>query len=544
VSTTPVTVYVNGKLITSDPDQPAAEAIAVAGGRLLAVGSEREARAAGPAARVVDLGGRCVIPGLTDTHTHLARHALEVRTVECRDFADASANSVAELMRRMAAGARGKGTGEWVIGTGAMRQVTRLAERRWPTRADLDAAVPGNPAYIAFGSHVIVANSLALAAGGIGRDTPDPKGGHIDRLPDGEPSGLLLEHAQKTVERDLTQIYGFDDLVESLEAALLQAAARGVTCIHDMVQHPELVRAYQVLHRQGKLPVRVGLLFRVVNADFIREALPGLALESGFGDDMLWFNGAKLSIDGGFTGRSAAFKASIDDHPLCEPIIRVDERTLNETIDMYNKANIRMCVHAIGDLAVDQALDAFEKAGAKPGLRHRIEHFGNWLMTQERMTRAKAMGLTPVPNPPFLYYLGEDAYDLLGGDEHYARGAFPFRTMVDFGFKVTAGSDGPGYYTIDGLRDMATLVNRTSFDGRSFDPAENLTVEQALRAQTTDSAWLGGKENSLGSLTAGKRADFVVLDCPDLYACDPAALASLGVTATVVNGRLVHGSLD
>ena len=256
---------------------------------------------------------------------------------------------------------RGKGPGEWVIGTGAMRQVTRLAERRWPTRADLDEAVPGNPAYIAFGSHVIAANSLALAAGGIGRDTPDPKGGHIDRLPDGEPSGLLLEHAQKTVVRDLTQIYGFDNLVESLEAALLQAAARGVTCIRQR-DHTELVSAYQALYRQGKLPVRVGLLFRVVNADFIRDALPGLALESGFGDDMLWFNGAKLSIDGGFTGRSAAFKASIDGHLLCEPIIRVDERTLNETIDMYNKANIRMCVHAIGDLAVDQALEAFEKA--------------------------------------------------------------------------------------------------------------------------------------------------------------------------------------
>jgi len=537
VSTAPVAVYVNGNLITSDPDQPTAQAMAVACGQLLAVGSEQEVRAAvGPAATMIDLGGRCVIPGLTDTHTHLARHALEVRTVECRDFVDSRADSVAELMRRMAAAA--KGPGEWVIGTGAMRQVTRLAERRWPTRAELDEAVPANPAYIAFGSHVTVANSLALAAGGIDRDTPDPKGGHIDRLPDGEPSGLLLEHAQNTVQRDLAQIYGFDDLVDSLRASLLDAASRGVTCIHDMVQHPDLVRAYQVLHRRGQLPIRVGLLFRVVNADFAREALPGLALENGFGDDMLWFNGAKLSIDGGFTGRSAAFKASIDGHPLCDPIIRVDEQTLAETVDMYNQANIRMCVHAIGDLAVDQALDAFEKAGAKPELRHRIEHFGNWLMTRERMARAKAIGVTPVPNPPFLYYLGEDAYDLLGGDEHYARDAFPFRTMVEYGFKVTAGSDGPGYYVIDGLRDMATLVTRTSFDGRSFDPTENLTIGQALRAQTIDSAWLGGKEDTLGSLTAGKRADFVVLDSPSL---DP---SSAGVVATVVDGRLVHGSFD
>lgn len=537
MSTAPVAVYVNGNLITSDPDQPTAQAMAVACGQLLAVGSEQEVRAAvGPAATMIDLGGRCVIPGLTDTHTHLARHALEVRTVECRDFVDSRADSVAELMRRMAAAA--KGPGEWVIGTGAMRQVTRLAERRWPTRAELDEAVPANPAYIAFGSHVTVANSLALAAGGIDRDTPDPKGGHIDRLPDGEPSGLLLEHAQNTVQRDLAQIYGFDDLVDSLRASLLDAASRGVTCIHDMVQHPDLVRAYQVLHRRGQLPIRVGLLFRVVNADFAREALPGLALENGFGDDMLWFNGAKLSIDGGFTGRSAAFKASIDGHPLCDPIIRVDEQTLAETVDMYNQANIRMCVHAIGDLAVDQALDAFEKAGAKPELRHRIEHFGNWLMTRERMARAKAIGVTPVPNPPFLYYLGEDAYDLLGGDEHYARDAFPFRTMVEYGFKVTAGSDGPGYYVIDGLRDMATLVTRTSFDGRSFDPTENLTIGQALRAQTIDSAWLGGKEDTLGSLTAGKRADFVVLDSPSL---DP---SSAGVVATVVDGRLVHGSFD
>lgn len=537
-------IYTNGRLITCDPERPFAEAMAVLGDRLLAVGTISEVRdAAGEAAETIDLGGRCVIPGLTDTHTHVARHALEVKTVECRDFVDPAANSVAELMRRLSVSAAAAGAGEWVIGTGAMRQVARLAERRWPTRAEMDAAVPAHPAYISFGSHVTVANSLALAAGGIDASTPDPEGGRIDRLPDGEPSGLLLEHAQAPVARKLTAMHSFEDLVDALEDSLLACAARGVTCIHDMVQTPDYVRAYQCLRREGRLPIRVGLLVRVVNADFARESLPGLGLESGFGDDMLWFNGAKLSIDGGFTGRSAAFKASIDGHPLCEAIIRVDERTLVETVKMYDRANIRMCVHAIGDLAVDQALGAFEKANAKERLRHRIEHFGNWLCTPERLERAKSLGVTPVPNPPFLYYLGEDAWDLLGGEEYFGSSAFPFRTLLSAGFRVTAGSDGPGYYPVDGLRDMATMVNRAAFDGRVFDPAENLTVPEALHAQTVDSAWLGLKEDVIGSLEPGKQADFVVLDCADLYAYEPGEIASLAAHATVVGGRLITGSL-
>lgn len=540
----PCQVYLNGHVITGNSDQPVAEAMAVLGNQLVAVGNVDSVRsAAGPSAEIVDVGGRCVIAGLVDTHTHVARHALEVKTVECRDFVDPAASSVAELTRRIAAVAADAAVDEWVIGTGAMRQVTRLAEGRWPTRAELDQAAPNHPAYITFGSHVTVANTRALAAGGVTANTPDPPGGRIDRAQNGEPSGLLLEHAQAYVSRNLTDIYGFDDLVDALEESLLACASRGITCVHDMVQDPEYIRAYQRLLREERLPIRVGLLIRVVNAGFDVSGLPGLGLESGFGDDLLWFNGAKLSIDGGFTGRSAAFKAEIDGHPLCDPIIRVDEQTLTKTVDLYNRSGIRMCVHAIGDLAVDQAIEAFDKSGSRPELRHRIEHFGNWLCTAERLARAKALGVTPVPNPSFLYYLGEDAWDLLGGERYYGNTAFPFRTILSHGFRLTAGSDAPGYYPVDGLRDLSTLATRTTKQGWVFDPAENLTITEALKALTSDAAWLGLRENVLGTLEAGKKADFVVLETADLLACPPADIARLTVKATVVDGRCVFGGL-
>jgi predicted amidohydrolase YtcJ len=540
---TAATIYRNGHVITGDPAQPVAQAVAVLGERIAAVGDEDAVRAViGPGARTVDLEGRCVIPGLTDTHSHVAGHALENRTVECRDFVDPRVDSIAEMMRRMADAAARQVPGDWVIGTGAMRQVARLRERRWPTRAELDEATGALPSYVAFGSHVTVANSAALELAGIDAATPDPAGGRIIRGEDGELTGLLLEHAGNPLRRDLARMYGFDALVDALESSLLQCAARGVTCIHDIVDKPDYVRAYQALHRSGRLPIRVSLLYRVVNAGFPLEFLPGVGLQTGFGDDMLWLGGGKISIDGGFTGRSAAFAATIDGRPLCDPIIRVPQEDLVAAARLYEEAGVRLCVHAIGDLAVDWALDAFEKAGADGRLRHRIEHFGNWLCTPERLQRAQSLGVTPVPNPPFLYYLGEDAWNLLGGEEHYAGGAFPFRTLVQAGFHLTGGSDGPGYYGVDGLRDLGTMVRRVSYDGRVFDPAENLTVPEALHAQTASAAWLGYREGSLGSLSPGKYADFVVLDCPDLYACDPSEIAGLDVRATVVNGRPVHGA--
>lgn len=540
-----IRVVMNGRIYTGDPGRETVEAFAMTpAGEIVSVGASSVMTDQFPKADVIDLEGRCVIPGLTDVHTHVARHALDIRTVECRDTVDPAVDSIAQIMSRMAAAAVGARPGDYVIGTGAMRQANRLAEGRWPSRAEFDAAVPANPAYITFGSHLTLANSTALAQAGITADAPDPANGRIGRDPDtGEPDGILYEGAGHLVFRRLSDMYGFDALVDSLEASLRQCAARGVTCIHDMIKTRAEMRAFQVLRDNGRLPIRTSLLMWQLNdnAEFGPDDMPTVGIQTGLGDDWLWYGGIKIAFDGGFTGHSAAFSATIDGRSLFpDPVFFFDRDTLNHVIALNHRAGIRVQVHAIGDFAVDCALEAFGRAGtAGSGVRHRIEHFGNWLCTPKRLAEARRLGVTPVPNPPFLYYLGADTYKMLGGDRHYAPTAFPFRTLVGEGFHVSGASDGPGYYTVDGLRDLSIMIGRQSMDGVYFGTEENLTFQQALTAQTLNGAWLGYREKTLGSLAPGKHADFLILDCDDIGQLSPEEIRSLAIHQTVIAGQPV-----
>jgi predicted amidohydrolase YtcJ len=538
------TIYRNGRVRRQFTTDDIVEAMAVSGSTIVAVGSEAEvSAAAGANADVVDLGGRCVIPGLVDAHTHVAGHALDEKCVELRDTCDPAVTSVAVMLERMAAVAATREPGELVVGIGAMRQNTRLAERRWPSRAELDAAVPDNPAYITFGSHVTCANSRALELGGIDRHTPDPRDGKIEREPGtGEPTGTLLENAKDPVIEDLVSYYSFEQYLDALEAALLRLASTGITTIHDIIARRDQLRAYQVLHDQGRLPVRVMMLIRIFESDFSRESLPDLGLTAGFGDSLLWFGGAKISVDGATSSRSALFKTEVPGQPLDRAIVRVPQDTLDETVARYQRAGIRLAIHTIGDGAVDSALDAFERAGAADsGLRHRLEHFGNWLVTEERLERCRKLGVTPVPNPAFARFLGDDHFELLGGEgSPYGETIYPFRTLADGGFHLAGGSDGPGPYRCGGLRDVGIMAERTSMSGRHFAAGGDLTLRQAFHAQTVSAAWLGYRERTAGVLAAGYDADFLVLDTADVLALSPAELASVGVLRTVVGGRTVY----
>jgi predicted amidohydrolase YtcJ len=235
------------------------------------------------------------------------------------------------------------------------------------------------------------------------------------------------------------------------------------------------------------------------------------------------------------------FKTAVPGQALDRAIVRVTQDTLDETVARYENARIRLAIHTIGDGAVDSALDAFEKAGAS-GVRHRLEHFGNWLVTPERIARCQRLGVTPVPNPAFVRFLGDDHFDLLGGEgSPYGESIYPYRALLDAGFHLAGGSDGPGPYRCGGLRDVGIMAERTSMSGRRFPDSGNLTLRQAFRAQTAAAAWLGYREHSAGVLAPGFDADFVVLDTDDVLAVAPAELASLDVLRTVVGGRTVYG---
>jgi predicted amidohydrolase YtcJ len=536
-------ILVNGNVLTMDAADRVVEALAIRDGKILAVGSGREIEAlAGSRTASIDLRGRTALPGLADVHVHLASDAGQRGAVEARDFYDPGITSVADIQASIRERAAQTPPGEWIVARGSPMQDLRLDERRFPTREELDAAAPEHPCYISFGAHVVVANSPALQTRGITRDTPSPQGGTVVKDPrTGEPTGVLRERAQFLVKVRESSL-DVDGLAENILLELERCAARGVTTIHDIVVGRDELLAYQRLARAERLPVRVRPIIRVIESGFSKESLLDLGLLHGLGSDLLKLGGIKMSIDGGFTGKNAAFSEPLAFEGEANPgLIRILQDELDETVWRYHEMGMRCCVHAIGDVAMDMILDAYDKALARlprPDHRHRVEHLGNWMMTPARIERAKRLGILPVPNPVFLYFLGSEVLTTLGPER--TRDAFPCRTLLDAGFPLAFGSDAPGYYPVDPLRDLGATVSRISVDGARLAPEQAITVREGLRAQTATAAFVGFDERTLGTLEPGKLADIAVLD-EDPFTFPPARFRELPIDLTIMGGRVVSG---
>jgi len=529
----PSLIIKNGRLWTMNEQRPYAEALAVYGRDIVAVGSNAEIESlAGPGTEVIDVGARVVIPGLADIHVHLIQDAADADAVEVRDFYDPRVRSVKDILTKIRARAATVPSGRWIHGNGSPMQDDRLVEKRLPAKAELDSAAPNNPCYVNFGAHVLVANSLALKMTGITRDTPDPVGGWIMHDGSGEPNGVLRERAQIPVKR------ADDSKVKSLEdgaVALLQrAAGRGITVVHDIVTNAEAITAYQSLAAADRLPVRVHLLIRIIEADITTKSMVEMGLRQPFGSDMLKIGGSKMSIDGGFTGRQAAFSG-------LEGLIRIDQDELDRTVEACHLAGIRCCIHAIGDVAVDMALTAVERAQQKvfkPDIRHRIEHMGNHLFTPERRARAKRIGAIPVTNPSIFYFVGDMGEAYIGAERNAT--CFPLKTIQQE-FPIAFGSDATAYWPVDSIRDIAAMVTRKTVLGTIMNPAEAITFHDGVHAQTRDAAYVGFEEGRAGSLEPGKIADICVLD-KDPLTCAPEELATLPVMMTICAGRITYRS--
>ncbi|MEW6673580.1 MAG: amidohydrolase [Thermodesulfobacteriota bacterium] len=512
--------------------KPDAEAIAVFGKDIVAVGTRKEIEAlAGPQTDVIDVEGRIVTPGLADIHVHLAQDVADIHAVEIRDFYDPTIKSVNDILSKIRDRARKLPPGRWIHALGSPMQDERLSEKRLPTKQELDQAAPRNPCYANFGAHIMVANSLALQAVNITKDTSDPQGGWIMRGENGEPNGVLRERAQLIVK--YTDDSKEKNIEDGIEVKLKKAAARGITVVHDIMRTTEQIKAYQSLCFQGRLPVRVQLLIRIVESKVPLRSLLDLGFRPPFGNDMLKIGGSKLSIDGGFTARQAGFSGM-------KGLIRIDQKELEETVEACHLTGIRCCIHAIGDAAQDMALLALEKVQKKkylPDIRHRIEHLGNHLFTPERRARAKKVGAVPVTNPSVYYFVGDMGAAYLGPERN--KNCFPLQTIQNEGFPIAFGSDAPGYWPVDSIRDIAAMVNRKTVLGTSMTPEEAITFRDGIRAQTKDAAWVGFEENRAGSLAPGKIADICVLD-RDPDTCPQEDLANLPVMLTMCAGKITY----
>ena len=537
----PNLILYNGKIRSLDPNGSIHEAIACSGGRIVAIGSTKEVLHFGGAdTKAIDLKKRDVIPGLTDTHVHLAdKGTAEKALVDCRDFY-CDIHTIADIQERLAKQASNLPKGTWIVAHGSPMQDFRLKDKRFPDKRELDRVVPDHPVSISFGAHITVGNTQALELAGINTDTPDPAGGAIQHYPESrEPTGQLKERAQLILRKVMPR-YDSAQLKSGIAYAVAKCLERGVTTIHDVVKDGAPVRAYQELEREGELHMRVSLLIRVIESDMSAESLMELGLQTGFGSEWLRIGGAKMSIDGGITGRNASFYEPYeDDHHNCG-LIRIQQDELNETVLSCHKAGIRCCVHAIGDQAFDMALDAYSNALQKyprNDHRHRIEHMGNWLASPERMERLVRMGLIAIPNISLAYFVGDSIRSSVG--EKRMAHAFPFKTLLRHGVTMAGGSDSPGYWPTDALRDISACVSRRMLWGEQWIPEEALSVQEAFAMHTTGAAFAGFEERDKGTLEIGKLADIVVLT-EDPFKIQPDQIKDLKVEMTVVGGEVKY----
>ena len=537
----PDLILYNGKIRTFTSETATCEALACVGSRIVATGNSDEVRRlAGPETQAIDLKGRTAIPGLTDTHVHLSeKGTAEMELVDCRDFY-VDVHSVADILQRLANAAGGAPKGSWIVAHGSPMQDFRLNDKRFPDKHDLDRAVPDNPVSVSFGAHITVANTLALAAAKITRDTPDPAGGHIKHDPQsGEPTGELHERAQLIVKKVAPE-FNYLQLKDGIVFALQQCLERGVTTVHDIVRYAEPVRAYQEIYKEGNMHARVSILPRVIESMIESKSLIELGLITGFGNEWLRVGGVKMSIDGGITGRNACFYEPYEDDEHNHGIIRIQQDELSHTVQICHDAGLRCCVHAIGDRAFDMALDAYENAiehSPRKDHRHRIEHMGNWLCTAERMQRMVRDGIVAIPNIAIGYYVGDAILDCVG--EKRLTKAFPFRTLLKNGVVIAGGSDSPGYWPVDPLRDIAACVSRKMRWGEVWVPEERISVGEAFAMHTTTASWVGFEENDKGTLEVGKLADIAVL-AEDPFAIQAEKIKDLKVEMTLVGGEVKY----
>jgi predicted amidohydrolase YtcJ len=325
---------------------------------------------------------------------------------------------------------------------------------------------------------------------------------------------------------------------DGIRFAAERCLARGITNIHDIVTNHESVRAYQELAAARELPVRVSMLIRVIEAAIKKESLLNLGIKTGFGDDWLRIGGVKMSIDGGITGHVAKFYEPYVDDPCHEGLIRIEQDELDETIMAYHNAGHRVCVHAIGDVAMDMALRSIAaavQASPRADHRHRIEHLGNWLVDEERLAIIKQAGILPVPNIPFMHYIWDSLLACIG--DRRLQDSFNIRTMLEAGLQITSGSDGPAYWPLDSLRDLGTCVSRRTWTGKTVGPDQAIGVDEAIRMFTINAAYNAFEEKVKGSIEVGKIADFAILaESPHDVA--PEAIKDIPVDMTILDGNI------
>jgi len=528
------TIFYNGRVNTLDSAGNVYSAVGVENRRIVRLGSDTELKAfSRTGTEFVDLKGAVMFPGFMEAHNHLSIFGYLLNGI---DLSASKATCIDDILALVKAETEKTGPGSWIKGSRYAEYF--LAENRHPTVSDLDVVSPNHPVVLFHTSfHACTLNSKALAIMDIGRDTPDPQGGKIEKDPaSGEPTGVLHDQAMMGVFNslffeDLNKM-DIEDRISMIEAASLKFAEVGLVFAADALVVPQVLSMYQEALAACRLHTRL----YTMNYAPAAEGLTGSQIRTGFGSGMLRIGPIKLFADGGMSNRTAAVVKPYLTPPYDTglKIYSLDE--LKENVKQYHDLGYQIAIHAQGDAGLADTLDAFEAVLGSQStnpLRHRIEHAG--CLYPDLLKRTADMNLLAAVQPVFFSELGDGFIEAFGPELSHQ--LYPFRSMLNAGIKIGGSSDCP-VSVLDPRKGLAGAVLRKTPSGAVLAPEEALTMDEALRLYTQGSAYLSFDEMDNGTLEVGKRADFTVM-AEDPRRVKPEEVPAIPFTMTVVDGRIV-----
>lgn len=454
----PTHVFLNGNILTMDPARPSAEAIAVTGERIVAVGLNEEIESLiGSSTTITDPKGTTVLPGFIDCHIHLIEFGLSFRNIDLRGV-----QSVEEMKKHVTE--RSRSVASWILGRGWDQE--RFAEKRYPTRQDLDEASPEKPVHLRrVCGHICVVNSAALKQAGINAQTTDPAGGVIDRDAAGEPTGILRETAVDLLDKAIPPLPP-EDYEHATIAACRRALEAGLTTVHCITSSELELKALLDLKAARRLPLRFYIFIPVEQLTTARS----IGLRSGLGDEWVRLGGLKIFTDGSLGARTAALETPYADDPVNRGVTIYSQEQLNEIVAEAHRSDFQVAEHAIGDRAIGMSVEAIVKAcssAPKKDLRHRVEHAS--VLNPDLIQRIRRSGLIASVQPHFIV---SDFWVKRRLGENRAAFTYPFSSLLRAGIMVVAGSDSP-VEPLTPLSGIGAAVDR-------LDSEEAVSVEDAV----------------------------------------------------------------
>jgi hypothetical protein len=510
----------NANVIMLTPRQCRAQAIAIKDGKIMAVGTNREIQMhVGKKTKIIHCKGKTVLPGFVDCHVHMKEFGLFLQQVDLRN-----AKSIEEMQRILRQHVEKHPEQRWI--TGGRWDQEKLKEKRYPTRWDLDSAISNKPALLnRVCGHLAVVNSKALRLAGITKHTKI-RGGQVelDRST-GQPNGILKDNAIDLVWKIIPRL-GKETTKEACVLACKKAVEAGLTGVHWLVSSSEEINILQKMCEDETLPLRINLGI----PERLLDHVLALGMSSGFGNEMLKMGFIKILSDGSLGAQTAAMKRPYSDNPRRRGMMLYSRRDLHRIVMKAHVHGWQLGVHAIGDRAIENVLDAYEQALKKApsqNHRHRIEHCS--ILNQKLIARMRKLGIVASVQPHFVI---SDFWTVDRVGPERARWAYPFKTLIEKGVVVASGSDCP-------VELINPLLGVWAAVAREDNVNESLSVEEALKTYTSNAAYASFDEDKKGTIQNGKLADLTVLS-DDPTKISPEKIRDISVEMVIVNGKIVY----